>query len=110
MNILFVCSRNQWRSPTAEAVFQNDERINVRSAGVSSSAKRRVSIKDIEWTDLIFAMEKEHKSKLVRQFRNDLGATPIHVLDIPDDYDYMDKELINLLQNSVGFHLDHLLD
>jgi protein-tyrosine-phosphatase len=36
--VLFVCSRNQWRSPTAERVFATRPGLEVRSAGVDKSA------------------------------------------------------------------------
>lgn len=46
-NILFICSRNQWRSPTAERVFASEPSLSVRSAGTSPKAKRTVSENDI---------------------------------------------------------------
>jgi predicted protein tyrosine phosphatase len=96
-NVLFVCSRNQWRSPTAEWLFRNDPDIAVRSAGTSPRARRTVTLSDISWADVILVMEPKHKSRLVAEFRHEIGHTPIHVLDIPDDYRYQDPELIELL-------------
>jgi predicted protein tyrosine phosphatase len=96
--VLFVCSRNQWRSPTAEAIYRNDSRIDARSAGVSTSAKRRVTAKLLQWADLILVMEPDHKRRLLSQFA-DLGPELcIRVLDIPDDYAFMDPELMELLR------------
>ena len=63
MNILFVCSRNIWRSPTAETVYKNRQDHKVKSAGTEPFAKVRVSSKDILWADIIFAMEKNKKKK-----------------------------------------------
>ena len=63
MNILFVCSRNIWRSPTAETVYKNRQDHKVKSAGTEPFAKVRVSAKDILWADIIFAMEKNKKKK-----------------------------------------------
>ncbi len=105
-NILFICSKNQWRSPTAEAVWRNHPDLNVRSAGTSASAKKAVSAKDIEWADIIFAMEQKHKKRLKQQFAIQLEHIPLHVLDIPDDYPYMDPELIQILEESVGSYLE----
>ena len=34
INALFVCSRNQWRSPAAERVFRDDARFSVRTRGL----------------------------------------------------------------------------
>ncbi|NLD94865.1 MAG: hypothetical protein GX639_19595 [Fibrobacter sp.] len=68
IKILFVCSKNQWRSPTAERIYRNDVRLQVRSAGVNSSAKHQISIKDIEWCDLILVMEYRHKECIRKKF------------------------------------------
>ena len=96
--VLFVCSRNQWRSPTAEAIYRSDSRIEARSAGVSPAAKRRVTAKLLQWADLVLVMEPEHKRRLLSQFA-DLGPDLcIRVLDIPDDYAFMDPELVELIR------------
>ena len=100
MNSLFICSRNQWRSPTAERVFAVGYGISTRSAGTSKHAKHRISAKDIAWADMIFVMEQKHKNRLVAEYRRLLEHKPLHVLDIPDDYQYMDPELITLLEQS----------
>lgn len=101
MNFLFICSKNQWRSPTAETVYRRDSRINVRSAGTSAKAKRSVSPKDIAWADMIFVMEKKHKQILSRQFPHDMAETEVIILDIPDEYQFMDGELIDILKDSI---------
>lgn len=101
LNILFLCSRNQWRSPTAETIWRKHPGIFSRSGGLSPQAKHRVSHLDIQWANIIFVMEESHKKKLKSIFGKHLVAKNIHVLDIPDLYRYMDPELINLLQESV---------
>ena len=101
-NVLFVCSRNQWRSPTAEQVWRGHPQLNVRSGGTSPSARHTVSDSDIGWADVVIVMEQKHKSRLVAEFTRLLEEKPIHVLDIPDDYQYMDPELVELLEQSVG--------
>jgi predicted protein tyrosine phosphatase len=63
MNILFVCSRNKWRSPTAETIYKGRQDHKVQSAGTEPSAKIRVSSKHILWADIIFTMEKKHKQR-----------------------------------------------
>lgn len=68
MNALFICSRNQWRSPTAETVFRRYPNVQTRSAGTSPNARYTVSIDDIAWADKIFLMEQKHKSRLLAQF------------------------------------------
>jgi predicted protein tyrosine phosphatase len=101
INLLFICSRNQWRSPTAEKIWKNHPDFNTRSAGTSQNAKITVSISDIRWADRIFVMEKKHKNCLIAKFTQMLSYKPIHILDIPDEYRYMDPELIAELQNAM---------
>jgi predicted protein tyrosine phosphatase len=98
LNTLFICSRNQWRSPTAERIFANGYGLHTRSAGTSRNAKHRISIKDILWAEQIFVMESRHKQQIKEQFSKQLSHKKVLVLDIPDDYHYMDLELIELLQ------------
>lgn len=101
LNVLFVCSRNQWRSPTAEHLYRNDGRVRVRSVGVSKSARRLVTIRDIEWADLVMVMETKHFQQLRKRFGEAIGRDCCHILDIPDEYEYLDSELIALIQQSV---------
>lgn len=101
VNVLFVCSRNQWRSPTAEQVFRRGYAINVRSAGTANSAERVISAQDLIWADLVCVMEHKHKQRICATFPRLVQFKKIVVLDIPDDYQYMDAELIELLQQSI---------
>ena len=101
MRLLFLCSRNQWRSPTAEKVYQNDPRVEVRSAGVSAAARCRVSEKLLLWADLVLVMEHEHKQRLREQFPELVCDLRIEVLDIPDDYELMTPELVVMLRERV---------
>lgn len=101
INVLFVCSKNQWRSPTAETVWRNHPKLNVRSGGTSPNARHHVSEDDIRWADVILVMEEKHKSRLKAEYTRVLDFKPIHVLDIPDDYRYMDTELVEQLMQAV---------
>ena len=105
IRLLFLCSRNQWRSPTAEAVYQNDSRVEVRSAGVSASTRQRVTAKLLQWADRVFVMEHEHKRRLREQFPELVHDLRIDVLDIPDEYPFMDPELVALIRERVEPHL-----
>ncbi|OTG75137.1 protein tyrosine phosphatase [Acinetobacter sp. ANC 4169] len=107
MNILFICSRNQWRSPTAERIFAVGFGLHTRSAGTNKNARHSVSAKDILWSDLIAVMEHKHKYMLQEKFSKELKHKKLIVLDIPDDYQYMDAELIELLQHSMHPYLSH---
>ena len=100
-HVLFICSRNQWRSPTAEQVFRRHPMLAVRSAGTSPNARRKVSPDDIGWASVILVMEEKHKSRLKAEFSRLLEGRTIHVLDIPDDYHYMDPELVEQLEQCV---------
>lgn len=102
MNILFICSRNQWRSRTAEDIYKHSPTHNVRSAGTASSAIVKVSGKLLDWAELIFVMEKRHKDQIKKKFPSELENKEIVVLDIPDEYQYMDAELIEILALSVA--------
>lgn len=109
MNILFVCSRNKWRSLTAETIFKNSSDYNVKSAGNEPTARIKVNSKLIDWADIIFAMEKKHKQRLKENFPALTDDKQIVVLDIPDEYKYMDNELIDIIKTSVTFYLDNVI-
>lgn len=98
MNILVLCSRNQWRSPTAEALWSRHAGLTVRSAGTSDKARRRVKRADLDWADLIFVMEASHLRLLRARFRPELQGKQVINLDIPDEFRYMDPELVHTLE------------
>ena len=100
-NLLFVCSENRLRSPTAEAVFSQHERGEAIGAGTNSDAVTPVSGDLIEWADVILVMEKSHKNKITKKYRDLLKGKRLIVLDIPDNYDYMDEDLIKMLKSKV---------
>ena len=101
-NVLFVCSANRLRSPTAEQVFSTWPGIETDSAGVSNGADVLLSAEQIEWADIIFVMEKTHRNKLNRKFRSSLNGKRVVCLDIPDDYEFMDPHLVRILESRVG--------
>lgn len=104
MKVLFVCSQNRLRSPTAEQVFSTRPGIEVDSAGTNNDAETPLTAELVAWADIIFVMEKQHRAKLQRHFRKVLKARVV-CLDIPDDYDFMDPGLIRLLEARVTRHL-----
>jgi predicted protein tyrosine phosphatase len=99
--LLFICSQNKLRSPTAEAVFSEYEGLEVESAGLNHDAEVPLSVVMLEQADIIFVMEKAHRSKLSKKFKPYLKDQRIICLDIPDNYDYMDADLIKILKNKV---------
>lgn len=100
-NILVVCGRNKKRSRTAESIFKNDNRFNIRSAGLSPKSDRKISESDLNWADLIFVMETGQRAKIWGLYRH-IELPLIEILDIPDDYEFMDKELIELLTDRIN--------
>lgn len=100
-NILVVCGRNKRRSRTAEYIFKNDNRFNIRSAGLSPKSEKKVSEKDITWANLIFVMESGQRSMLWGIYRH-LDLPNIEVLGIPDEYEYMDDELVMILTDRIN--------
>jgi predicted protein tyrosine phosphatase len=106
MNLLFVCSRNRLRSPTAEAVFAEVTGHAVLSAGTSNDAETVVSADLVEWADIIFAMEGVHRRRLNQRFAPLLRTKRIIVLGIADEYDYMDPRLIEILKEKVFQHIE----
>jgi predicted protein tyrosine phosphatase len=100
-NVLFVCSQNKLRSPTAEQVFANWPGIEVSSAGTNNDAENPLSNEQIEWADIVFVMEKTHRAKLQGRYRSALKGKRLICLHIPDNYDFMDPLLVRLLMSKV---------
>ena len=108
-NVLFLCGKNLKRSPTAEAIFRNDPRVSVRSAGVSDKSRRRVKESDLHWANLVLVMERKHAARLRAAFPECDVTAPIESLDIPDDYEFMAPELVELLRPAIEEHIERLL-
>jgi predicted protein tyrosine phosphatase len=103
--VLFVCTQNRLRSPTAEHVFASWPDIATDSAGLGNDADVPLSPEQIAWADVIFVMEKVHRNRLGQRFRRHLNGKRVICLDIPDDYEYMQAELVRLLEAKVGPYL-----
>lgn len=104
--VLFLCSRNRLRSPTAEAVFADNPGVEVDSAGLSPDADLRLSAEQVEWADLIFVMETVHRERLNKAFGSLLGGKRVVVLGIPDEFEYMDPQLVEMLKLRCAPHLE----
>jgi len=101
VNVLFVCSRNRLRSPTAEAVFADHPGWDVASAGLNHDADVPLTRELVQWADAILVMEKAHRTRLASRFRADLKGKRVICLEIPDRFRYMDPELVSLLERKV---------
>lgn len=104
-NLLFICSQNRLRSPTAEQVFADYQGIETASAGLNNDAESPVTPEIIEWANIIFVMERAHRNKLSAKFKKYLSNKRVICLDIPDEYEYMDPILIGFLKIKVLRHL-----
>ncbi len=103
IKLLFVCGKNRLRSPTAETVFSEYAGLEVDSAGIDRDAEVPVGMESVEWADIIFVMEKTHQRKLRDKFKSSsaLHNKRIVCLNIPDNYAYMQPELIVLLEKKI---------
>jgi predicted protein tyrosine phosphatase len=104
-NVLFVCSQNRLRSPTAEQIFAHRTDMEVASAGTNHDAENPLSAELVAWADLIFVMEKQHRTTVQKKFRTSLHGKHIICLDIPDEYEFMEPALVRLLQTRLSRHL-----
>lgn len=104
-HILFVCSQNRLRSPTAEQIFSTRTDFAVSSAGTNHDAENPITDELIQWADLIFVMERHHRNKLQKRFRSAIKDKRIVCLEIPDDYEFMDPGLVRLLQTKMARYL-----
>lgn len=105
MRVLFLCSRNRLRSPTAEQVFGSWPGIEAESAGLSRDADTPLTSELVEWAQLIFVMETPHRVKLAKEFRAHLHEQRVICLGIPDRFTFMQPELVELLVAKVGPYL-----
>jgi predicted protein tyrosine phosphatase len=104
-HILFICGKNKWRSPTAEHIFADHDGVICASAGLSHDSEVELSAELVKWADLIFVMERVHKTKLTDRFKALLGGKRVVCLNIPDNYPFMDPALIKLLKQKVTLYL-----
>jgi predicted protein tyrosine phosphatase len=104
-NVLFVCSQNRLRSPTAEQIFSYRRDIEVSSAGTNNDAINPLTTELVEWADIIFVMERLHRNKLLKRFRHALKNAKVICLGIPDEFEFMDPALIRLLETKVSRYL-----
>lgn len=104
-HVLFVCSRNRLRSPTAEQVFAGWPGVETASAGLDHDAENPLTAELLAWADTVFVMEAAHRARLSRRFRAQLDGKRVVCLRIRDDYAYMDPALVRLLEARVAPHL-----
>lgn len=86
------------RSATAEKIYEEDKRFYVKSAGTDSSARVILTNELVEWADSIVVMEKHHRNFIRKKFPAIYDKKKIVCLYIEDIFDFMQPELIQLLQ------------
>jgi len=98
IRILFVCTYNKMRSKTAEALYSGDARFEVLSSGTSDAAVLQVSEALLEWSDDVVVMEEMHREWIRKTFPGPASRRGIFCLNIPDEYWFMDPELVMLIR------------
>lgn len=100
--LLFICSGNLDRSPTAEKLFRNSEIYEAKSAGTHPDAIIKVSQNLIDWADVVFVMSEREDGHLTFLKQNfNIKEKKIFDLDISDVYDRDDPELIKLIADKL---------
>jgi predicted protein tyrosine phosphatase len=103
--VLFLCRHNRMRSPTAERIFCKRPDLDVRSAGTSPDALSRVNARMLDWADLIFIMDEQQRRSLQRRFKGHPALERLICLDIPDEFGFLQPELVELLHVRATPHL-----
>lgn len=103
--ILFVCSRNKWRSLTAEKMYETCSNYDVRSVGTEDQARVKITAGHVGWADHIFVMEKKHLEVIKRRYSELLPGKTVHCLHIKDVYTFMDPTLISVLKSRLGQYI-----
>jgi predicted protein tyrosine phosphatase len=98
MKVLFVCTANKLRSPTAEDVFRDFPGIEAISAGTDQEAPTPLTKELVASADLIFAMENHHRERIRKKFKQRPADNRIITLNIPDEFERGDPYLIELLE------------
>ncbi len=105
VKLLFICSQNKWRSLTAEKIFEGFAPYQVKSAGTEKGARIRVTVGHIGWADWIFVMEKKHLQILRSKYQDELLSKKVVCLNIADEFEFMDRELIELLKSKLSEYI-----
>ena len=110
MRVLFVCTANKLRSPTAEDLFKDWPGLDVLSAGTDADVPRPLTKELVASADVIFAMEQHHRDRIRKKFKQRPADNRIITLNIPDEYERDDPDLIELLRSKVERRLTALCE
>lgn len=104
--LLFICTANMDRSPTAELMFKDSPGYEAKSAGTSETAFRHINQELIDWADVIFVMNEntdKHLTYLKNNFK--LEGKKLVDLDIPDIYRRQNQSLTEILKVKLSEYL-----
>lgn len=97
LHVLFVCNRNRCRSPTAERLYAANPGLSVMSAGVDADADQSLDREALLWAHRIIVFERRQRSRIRRLAPDLFGSLRIHCVDIPDEYGFRERELVEVL-------------
>lgn len=102
--LLFICTANMDRSPTAAELFKNSREYEAKSAGFYPPLEGvKITKKLVSWADVLFVMEEiqeGHRTALLRGFPEAYDKKVI-VLDIHNDYYKNEPRLVELLKEKL---------
>ncbi|WP_020470717.1 low molecular weight protein tyrosine phosphatase family protein [Zavarzinella formosa] len=108
--VLFVCEGNLHRSPTAERLYSTSPGLKTRSAGLSEMARIQITPELLDWADVVFVMEQTLLKMIRRRFPDSLIDKELVCLRIPDDYQFMQPELLAILTERLMSYLGQPTD
>jgi len=107
--ILFVCTGNSDRSPTAEVIYKQHPELEVLSAGISEYANTVLTERLVQWADVIVVMERCHEDYIRKKYSKAAVDKPLFCLDIQDRYQFMHSALVNLIEEKMVPVLERLM-
>lgn len=97
--VLTVCSANMLRSPTIAHVLSAEPyNYNTRSAGIAGFALIPVTEELLMWADEIVCADSEHTTVINKMLQKLDIDKPLLNLRIPDNYEYRNPKLIELIK------------
>lgn len=86
---------------TAEKIFDGYNGHKAYSAGTESNSRIKVTPGLLGWADIIFCMEKKHVRRIKEKYPDIVANKKLVCLNISDDYEFMDRELQELLKGCI---------
>jgi len=98
--VLTVCSAGLLRSATLQNMLIKEYGYNVRNCGtVESYALIPISEALVTWADEILFVNEENYNHVKADLTNLNLLHKVHVLDIPDIYEFNDPDLVDICRN-----------